>query len=68
MKLEIADCIELVDGGATLVMELDEEARLSLISEAIQRRIMEGLKRMPDVTEEDRQIDLEEYLKSMEEA
>ncbi len=64
MKLEIADYIELVDGGATLVIELDEEARLSLISEAIQRRILEGLEK----TDYDpNQTDLEEYLKRMEE-
>jgi len=64
MKIDIADYIELVDGGATLVIELDEEARLSLISEAIQRRILEGLEKIHN---DPNQTDLEEYLKSMEE-
>ena len=63
MKLEIADYIELADGGAVVTFEMDEETRTGLISEAIQRRIMEGLEKIQN---DPNQTDLEEYLKSME--
>lgn len=63
MKLEIADYIELKDGGAVVIFEMDEETRTSLISEAIERRLIEGLERMADVPEKDGQADIEEYLK-----
>jgi len=63
MKLEIADYIELADGGAVITFEMDEETRTGLISEAIQRRIMEGLEKIHN---DPNQTDLEEYLKSME--
>ena len=66
MKLEIADYIELKDGGAVVILEMDEEARNGLISEAIQRRIMEGLERMPDAPEEKTQLNIEEYINDME--
>lgn len=67
MKLEVADYIELKDGGAVVTFEMDEETRSGLISEAIERRLIEGLQRMPDAPEEDRQIDIEEYIAGMEE-
>lgn len=63
MKLEIADYIELADGGAVITFEMDEETRTGLISEAIQRRILEGLEK---IHYDPNQTDLEEYLKSME--
>ena len=63
MKLEVADYIELKDGGAVVIFEMDEETRTGLISEAIQRRIMEGLEKIQN---DPNQTDLEEYLKSME--
>ena len=66
MKLEIADYIELKDGGAVVILEMDEEARNGLISEAIQRRVMEGLERMSDVPEENKQLEIEEYINDME--
>ena len=66
MKLDIADYIELKDGGAVVILEMDEEARNGLISEAIQRRVMEGLERMPDVPEENKQLEIEEYINDME--
>lgn len=66
MKLGIADCIELKDGGAVVVFEMDEEARNGLISEAIQRRVMEGLERMLDAPEEKTQLDIKEYINDME--
>ena len=66
MKLDIADYIELKDGGAVVILEMDEEARNGLISEAIQRRVMEGLERMPDVPEEKTQLEIEEYINDME--
>jgi hypothetical protein len=65
MKLEIADYIELKDGGAVVIFEMDEETRTSLISEAIKRRLIEGLERMADVPEEDNQTDIEGYLKDL---
>jgi hypothetical protein len=66
MKLEIADYIELKDGGAVVIFEMDEETRTGLISEAITRRLIEGLERMADVPEEDSQIDIEEYIDGLE--
>jgi len=66
MKLEIADYIELKDGGAVVIFEMDEETRTGLISEAITRRLIEGLERMADVPEEDSQIDIEEYIDRLE--
>jgi hypothetical protein len=65
MKLEIADYIELKDGGAVVIFEMDEETRTSLISEAIKRRLIEGLERMAYVPEEDNQTDIEGYLKDL---
>jgi hypothetical protein len=53
MKLEVAEYVELKDGGAVVTFEMDEETRSGLISEAIERRLIEGLQRMPDVPEED---------------
>lgn len=66
MKLEIADYIELKDGGAVVIFEMDEDTRASLISEALQRRLIEGLERMPDVPEENRQLDIEDYVAGVE--
>ena len=66
MKLEIADYIELKDGGAVVTFEMDEDTRASLISEALQRRLIEGLERMPDVPEENRQLDIEDYIAGVE--
>jgi hypothetical protein len=66
MKLEVAEYVELKDGGAVVTFEMDEETRSGLISEAIERRLIEGLQRMPDVPEEERQIDLEEYIADLE--
>ena len=51
MKIEIADCIELADGGAVVTLELDEEARCCLISEAIKSRILAGLEAMDEMDE-----------------
>ena len=66
MQLEVADYIELKNGGAVVVLEMDEEAREGLISEAIKRRVIEGLERMPDVPEENRQLDIEDYIAGVE--
>ena len=66
MQLEVADYIELKNGGAVVVLEMDEEAREGLISEAIKRRVTEGLERMPDVPEENRQLDIEDYIAGVE--
>ena len=66
MKLEVADYVELANGGAVVTFEMDEETRTGLISEAIERRLIEGLQRMPDVPEENTQIDLEEYIADLE--
>lgn len=52
MKLEIADYIELKDGGAVVVFEMDEEARKGLICEAIKSRILAGLEQMEEVVDE----------------
>lgn len=66
MKLEISDYIEKEDGGAVVVLEMDEKTREALISEALQRRIMEGLKHLGvELTPEtnyDSQIDIEDYI------
>ena len=43
MNIEIADYVELKDGGAVVTFEMDEEARESLICEAIKSRILAGL-------------------------
>lgn len=43
MKIEIADYIELADGGAVVTLEMDEEARMGLIVEAVKSRILAGL-------------------------
>ena len=51
MKIEIADCIELADGGAVVTLELDEKARCCLISEAIKSRILAGLEAMDEIDE-----------------
>ena len=66
MKLEIADYVELKDGGAVVIFEMDEETRTGLISEAITRRLIEGLERMADVPEEYSQIDIEDYIAGVE--
>jgi hypothetical protein len=66
MKIEIADYVELADGGAVVIFEMDEETRTSLISEAIKRRLIEGLERMVDVPEEDNQTDIEDYIDGVE--
>lgn len=66
MQLDVADYIELKNGGAVVVLEMDEEAREGLISEAIKRRVIEGLERMPDVPEENRQLDIEDYIAGVE--
>ena len=66
MQLDVADYIELKNGGAVVVLEMDEEAREGLISEAIQRRVLEGLERMPDVPEENKQLDIEDYIAGVE--
>ena len=66
MRLDVADYIELKNGGAVVVLEMDEEAREGLISEAIKRRVIEGLERMPDVPEENRQLDIEDYIAGVE--
>ena len=67
MRLDVADYVELKNGGAVVVLEMDEEAREGLISEAIQRRVMEGLERMPDAPEENKQLDIEDYIAGVEE-
>lgn len=66
MKLEVADYIETLNGGAVVVLEMDEEAREGLISEAIKRRVIEGLERMPDVPEKEIQLDIEDYIAGVE--
>ena len=43
MNIEVSDIVELEDGGAVVTLELDEEARCCLISEAIKSRILAGL-------------------------
>jgi hypothetical protein len=66
MKLEVVDYIELEDGGAVVTFEMDEETRNGLISEAIERRLIEGLERMPDAPKKDGQLDIEEYIARLE--
>ena len=53
MRLEVIEYVELKDGGAVVTFEMDEDTRAGLISEALQRRLVEGLERMPDAPEED---------------
>jgi hypothetical protein len=67
MQLEVIEYVELKDGGAVVTFEMDEGTRASLISEALQRRLIEGLERMPDVPEENRQLDIEDYIARVEE-
>ena len=66
MRLEVIEYVELKDGGAVVTFEMDEDTRAGLISEALHRRLVEGLERMPDVSEENDQIDLEEYIAGLE--
>ena len=66
MRLEVIEYVELKDGGAVVTFEMDEDTRAGLISEALQRRLVEGLERMSDVPEENAQIDLEEYIADLE--
>ena len=51
MKLEIADYIELADGGAVVTLEMDEEAIMGLIVEAIKSRILAGLEAVDEMDE-----------------
>lgn len=44
MKIEVIEYVELKDGGAVITFEMDEDTRAGLISEALERRITEGLK------------------------
>jgi hypothetical protein len=44
MRLEVIEYVELKDGGAVVTFEMDEDTRAGLISEALERRITEGLK------------------------
>ena len=44
MKIEVIEYIELKDGGVVITFEMDEDTRAGLISEALERRITEGLK------------------------
>lgn len=67
MRLEVIEYVELKDGGAVVTFEMDEDTRAGLISEALQRRLIEGLERMPDAREENRQLDIEEYIACVEE-
>jgi len=66
MRLEVIEYVELKDGGAVVTFEMDEDTRAGLISEALQRRLIEGLERMADAPEEDSQIDIEEYIDGVE--
>ena len=66
MQLKVIEYVELKDGGAVVTFEMDEDTRAGLISEALQRRLVEGLERMSDVPEENAQIDLEEYIAGLE--
>ena len=66
MQLEVIEYVELKDGGAVVTFEMDEDTRAGLISEALHRRLVEGLERMTDVPEENAQIDLEEYIADLE--
>jgi hypothetical protein len=66
MRLEVIEYVELKDGGAVVTFEMDEDTRAGLISEALQRRLIEGLERMSDVPEEETQLEIEEYINDME--
>jgi len=63
MKIDVVDYVEMKDGGALVIFEMDEETRTGLISEALTRRITEGLEKMVDESET---IDIEEYIASLE--
>ena len=52
MNIDIADYIELKNGGAVVVFEMDEEARKGLICEANKSRILAGLEQMEEVVDE----------------
>jgi len=67
MRLEVIEYVELKDGGAVVTFEMDEDTRAGLISEALQRRLIEGLERMSDVPEKETQLEIEEYINDMEE-
>ena len=66
MRLEVIEYVELKDGGAVVTFEMDEDTRAGLISEALQRRLVEGLERMPNVSEENRQLEIEDYIANVE--
>ena len=51
MNIVVSDIVELEDGGAVVTLELDEEARCCLISEAIKSRILAGLEAMDEMDE-----------------
>lgn len=63
MKIDVVDYVEMEDGGALVIFEMDEETRTGLISEALTRRLTEGLEKMVDGPET---IDIEEYIASLE--
>ena len=63
MKIDVVDYVEMEDGGALVIFEMDEETRTGLISEALTRRLTEGLEKMLDEPET---IDIEEYIASLE--
>jgi len=66
MRLEVIEYVELKNGGAVVTFEMDEDTRAGLISEALQRRLVEGLERMPNVSEENRQLEIEDYIANVE--
>jgi len=66
MRLEVIEYVELKDGGAVVTFEMDEDTRAGLISEALQRRLIEGLERMQDVPEKETQLEIEDYIDDME--
>ena len=66
MQLEVIEYVELKDGGAVVTFEMDEDTRAGLISEALHRRLIEGLERMPNVSEENRQLEIEDYIAGVE--
>jgi hypothetical protein len=66
MRLEVIEYVELKDGGAVVTFEMDEDTRAGLISEALQRRLIEGLERMQDVSEKETQLEIEDYIDDME--
>jgi hypothetical protein len=66
MRLEVIEYVELKDGGAVVTFEMDEDTRAGLISEALQRRLIEGLERMQDVPEKETQLEIEEYIDGVE--